>query len=381
MASNSVSEKHVLTKEFVRYNFIDSLRGWAILGVLLAHVSIVGNTDYPAWLTNLTYLHVGPRGVQLFFIISALTLCLSWTKRKDKEKSPLRNFYIRRFFRIAPLFYLFILYFLFSKDYFNGNPEHITSANIFATYLFVNGLVPAWINNIVFGGWTIAVEMMFYLIFPYLVNKIASFKVAIVLTAVSMVLAQGLRLALNSTLFFSTTYPTYTFEFFPTQFPVFLIGIALFWALKSGLNLNNKKFILYAFVILTSLLILQFLFGYPIIAGHYIYSIFFGVVAFLLFFRPVKLLVNPLTMHLGKVSYSMYLCHFPVLLLMQKYGLVNFLPKYPELNFLVQFALLLLISASIATVLYHFIERPGQLLGKKLIDYYEKKETVDMNAI
>lgn len=47
----------------------------------------------------------GQRGVALFFIVSAFTLFLSYDNRKE-ERHPTRNFFIRRFFRLAPMAFL-----------------------------------------------------------------------------------------------------------------------------------------------------------------------------------------------------------------------------------------------------------------------------------
>jgi exopolysaccharide production protein ExoZ len=46
-------------------------------------------------------------GVNVFYFVSAMTMCLMWTQR-ETESHPTRKFYIRRFLRIAPLFWLAI---------------------------------------------------------------------------------------------------------------------------------------------------------------------------------------------------------------------------------------------------------------------------------
>src|ERR1700733_9049273 len=92
-----------------RYAYIDALRGYAILLVIAVHSSQYFTNLSP----NVTALaNQGARGVQLFFVASAMTLTMSWTARHDGPKA----FYIRRFFRIAPMFYLSIPLFL----YLNG---------------------------------------------------------------------------------------------------------------------------------------------------------------------------------------------------------------------------------------------------------------------
>ena len=65
-------------------DYIDALRGYAILGVVAVHASIaVPDLEWP-----LRFLaEQGARGVQLFFVVSALTLMLSWHARDDGELS------------------------------------------------------------------------------------------------------------------------------------------------------------------------------------------------------------------------------------------------------------------------------------------------------
>ena len=73
-------------------------------------------------------------------------------------------FYIRRFFRIGPLFYFMILAYvvrghtIYSVSY---SPVHVIEN---ALYLF--NFVPDRQSGIVWASWTIGVEMIFYLIFP-----------------------------------------------------------------------------------------------------------------------------------------------------------------------------------------------------------------------
>ena len=47
---------------------------------------------------------LGNLGVQLFFLVSAVTMCYMWQQRHDEPARALK-FYVRRFFRIAPLFW------------------------------------------------------------------------------------------------------------------------------------------------------------------------------------------------------------------------------------------------------------------------------------
>ena len=84
-----------------KYNltWVDAMRGWAILGVLMVHVGI--NENATVFLK--TIIANGARGVQLFFLMSAFTMFYTYKRHFKEERKYVGNFFIRRFFRIAPL--------------------------------------------------------------------------------------------------------------------------------------------------------------------------------------------------------------------------------------------------------------------------------------
>ncbi len=101
--------------------FIDALRGWAFLLVLLLHTSIavdLGTSGIDARLKSVC--QIGGYGVQLFFVISAFTLFQSLETRSREDRRPWPAFLARRLFRIAPLFWVAILFYL--AWYWPGQP-------------------------------------------------------------------------------------------------------------------------------------------------------------------------------------------------------------------------------------------------------------------
>ena len=94
----------------MKLKFIYAVRGYAILAVIILHSlgNYVENKDIFGLLVN-----KGKYGVQLFFIASAFTLFLSYNNRALKENNVNINFFIRRFFRIAPIYYCGIIFFYF----------------------------------------------------------------------------------------------------------------------------------------------------------------------------------------------------------------------------------------------------------------------------
>src|SRR5262249_45825966 len=117
---------------------IDAVRGWAIFGVIIAHVSTMSSAGPFQPLAQL-----GLRGVQLFFSASALTLFLAFHRRKS-EPASIRNYFIRRFFRIAPFYYLACASWLaYLGTGPNGTaPNGVSRLTILLTPLFLNGWHP-----------------------------------------------------------------------------------------------------------------------------------------------------------------------------------------------------------------------------------------------
>jgi peptidoglycan/LPS O-acetylase OafA/YrhL len=148
-----------------RYDFIDGLRGIAILGVLAVHLSqyVVGGPG-GLFRTGILreYLESGARGVQLFFIISAFTLFSSATRRFKTEPNPVRGFYIRRIFRILPLWWIAI----FLHKFLIGGNALPSALMYFGFVRFMDGV------EVFPYGWSIFVEETFYLMFPFIFAKI-----------------------------------------------------------------------------------------------------------------------------------------------------------------------------------------------------------------
>ena len=141
--------------------------------------------DLPNWLVK--FLSQGARGVQLFFVTSALTLSMSWVARNESAA----NFYLRRFFRIAPMFWIAIFFFL----WLNGTaatiyaPDGIGFRQVLMTALFIHGFWPDAITSVVPGGWSVADEVIFYALFPAIVPPLlkASWK-SLFIVAIAAVL-------------------------------------------------------------------------------------------------------------------------------------------------------------------------------------------------
>ncbi|MEI8203327.1 MAG: acyltransferase [Bacteroidota bacterium] len=357
----------------MKFKYIDSLRGLAILGVLIVHCSQYGNQFYSHNVIVKSFFENGARGVQLFFLASAFTLFFSMDNRIKKEKTPIINYFIRRFFRIAPMYYIGIMYYLWQDGlgyrYWLADENSITIGNILSNVFFLHGFNPYWMNSVIIGGWSIAVEMIFYLIVPFLFNKIKNSQQAFVFVVFSLLF----RYALNIILTHHQLVPAkwlweaYLFFYFPSQLPIFSLGILLYFIIKEKYEMKISPLL----VLISSAILVLHLQGFEILPQHFLFGISFVLLAIALSEFEFKALVNVVTMSIGKVSYSMYIVHFAVLYWLEKLNFVDYINVTSTflsvINYGIRLVILIILTVIISNVFYKYIEVPFQTVGKKLI--------------
>lgn len=373
------------------FGFIDALRGYAILLVMAVHSSQAST----AWLgVGRQIVDQGARGVQLFFVASALTLIMSWQARNDG----VLPFYVRRFFRIAPMFWLGIVFFVwldgFGPRYFA--PNGIDGFDVFLTTIFAHGWHPETITSVVHGGWSIAVEMTFYLVFPLLMLLVRGWR-----SALAFFIAANL-IAKYSFDYFWTQRGNYwpsisddlvsTFLnlWFPTQLPVFAVGFLLFFFIRDFKGFIAKPWL--NALLVASVLSMVALALKPQLAGKFhlntyaAYGVCFGVFAFCLADGAAKWLVNAPIRYLGKISFSAYLWHFAVLGVMAHFAKAGFDPLNLMTEpqgvgfFLWFFPLIVLLTSLFSTITYRLVERPFVGMGNTLIGRFNVKKACPATA-
>ena len=352
-----------------RFSYIDALRGYAILMVIAVHTSQVF-PDLPKSLSPI--LNQGARGVQLFFLTSALTLSMSWISRKEGALA----FYSRRFFRVAPMFWLAIPFFV----WLNGTgpslyaPDGIGIRHIVMTAMLVHGFWPDTITSVVPGGWSVADEVIFYALFPVMVPALlrASWRSLIIVMVAAVVLGAQVSRLLDG---FSDLLPAsaqgvageYFSLWFPRQLPCFMFGVALFKfsAEKHDVSGSLAKCVCALAIVL--------IFVFPFLEGiKYMlplglatsYGMAFSLFAFSLMYWPASLLVGNTIVWIGKVSYSAYFVHFAVL---------HYLPPLrptglPAIDFAIMYGAVIISAVTISSITYLCIELPMIRLGSRLIE-------------
>ncbi|TSD67604.1 acyltransferase [Inquilinus sp. KBS0705] len=362
-----------------KLDYITVLRAIAILGVLIVHVSLQSINIEKIHPYIIAIINNGARGVQLFYLLSAFTLFLSFSNRVN-EKKTVRNYFIRRFFRIAPLYYIAIVYYLwqdgFGPRYWLGNDPSISLGNIISNFTFTHGFSPYWIASLVPGGWSVAIEVAFYCLVPFLYYRIKNIQQAYNFLLVTLAIRFILLLIFQHIILIpeNRLWNEYLFLYFPNQLPIFALGIILYFLIYSETyEINLKSLLLGAIFLLV---------GFSLEQQLLIYNLFLFGLSFILLvialqkYHP-KILFNQAFLYIGKVSYTLYLTHWAAIYFLNKFRLINFFEKVNEpfaiINLIINYLIVLSISLFFSCILNYFIEEPLQKFGKKIINHTSEK--------
>ena len=160
---------------------LDALRAIAALAVVFSHIEV--HKSYHGIPTIISKLSIriadGHIAVILFFVLSGFLITYLLVKEKEKKgKISLKKFYLRRIFRIWPLYYLiiFLSYLFFNSNY--SKESVLLCLSIFPNIAQAFG--HGWPTSPQI--WSIGVEEQFYLLWPILVILIPDRKKILFLT-------------------------------------------------------------------------------------------------------------------------------------------------------------------------------------------------------
>jgi exopolysaccharide production protein ExoZ len=352
-----------------RIDFIDSLRGVAIIGVVAVHT----RAEIDGFTGPLSSIAAfGSRGVVLFFMLSAITLATIYSGRGFGA----REFFTRRFFRIAPMFYLGAVAYLL----INGTepqpqlflPNGIGWKQILLTLTFLHVWVIDSFSSVVPGGWSIGCEAMFYLAFPLLLRYVTSTRVALGAFVASFAAAViwnfGVK-ALNAGAYDTFQLTSYVAFSAPLNFPAFVSGFLLFFLIQRaelGIFRRNSVAANALLILSSALLIAAGASGYLAMRHPLTACLLLIPFVYAVYLTKPHVLLNPLLEHIGMVSFSVYIVHFAVLHYISPSVLALVPNLGPDLKFVVLWAVALAISVAISTVTYRLVELPFIELAKRL---------------
>jgi peptidoglycan/LPS O-acetylase OafA/YrhL len=315
---------------------LDGLRAVAIVAVVLAHCT--------PWLPG------GWTGVDIFFVISGYLITrLLAAERAASGRIDLRRFYIRRCLRLMPAFAVLMLFQLAHAAVAPHNrADVLVSIAVASTYMMDWNLAFGWFPADIIGHtWSLSIEEQFYLLWPLTLVLTRGRVTARWLLAAAVVVALW-RLWLVA----QGEAGWRTYMGFDTHADPLLLGCAAgLLATRPGLAEFARKTSPAA-----ALAVLAMLFLLPT-AELFVMTVAIplaGVLATWTLLAATqdgwlkRLLSLPPLTYTGRLSYSWYLWHFPVLFLFRSHMPLS---QFDELA----------VAAStypIAMASYHFVERP-----------------------
>jgi peptidoglycan/LPS O-acetylase OafA/YrhL len=342
-----------LLRDFQKQRYfaaLDGIRAGSVLLVMSNHL----HSDYP-----LLRRVPGWAGVDIFCVLSGF-LITTLLLREDKDFGSVRlaPFYIRRFFRIVPVF-LFVLLCYFPVAYFgeNGLRWHAFKAALPLYLTFMQDFVP---HEAPFSAsWTLGIEEKFYFVWPLLAFLLLkALKSRALLAAAFFVVSSSLYLAFESS--------SDKAFFHARSYAALALGSMLACLLISKLAEAYSRWIssLPATALICAVILSLALIFYD---RKYVLLLDLSIAIFFSHLLLVpswarSILSSPVPVWIGKRSYSMYLIH---LLIMNPIRVVIH-PKSVQgelLVLLVSYA----VTAGCAHLIYLWIEEPARLLGKRVI--------------
>ncbi len=354
---------------------IDSLRALAVLAVIIYHVDV-------------NYLPGGFLGVDLFFVLSGYLISSLIIKEHRKTGSlNLYNFYIRRARRLLPAVYFMITVglvvmvlfneVLLRKSHLDAIFGYIYSSNWWYIFHKLDYFDSFGAQSPFKHLWSLAIEEQFYMIFPLLFllvngkkkSKDGTYKlnknflyVVLGLILVSLI-AHILLFDINniSRIYFGTDTRAFSLL-------VGVVGAILYPMERLHTKVTPQQNMIYSVVSLASIATLITVMIYTseyntlLYRGGFLLVAILGLIVIissgkqhtlmsrLLSFKPV--------VFIGKISYSLYLWHFPVLVLTTPVSEIG----NPNIIFVV---LRVILTFILATASYVFVETPIRKLGFK----------------
>ena len=358
---------------------LDVMRAFLSWWVVFAHTFMLANFQWETAPAVISIILHGDYAVDVFIMISGFVI----TKLLAEKKEAYGVFITRRLFRLYPAFFVATLAGIVIRPVIssilatNWTPlpnvynaiwqsegEHFWP-HLLAHLSMLHGVIPDKIlpySSVAFliPGWSLSLEFQYYLLAPIFVFIDRKFgpRGWLALIAGSV---------LVSHVFTSTIGAAYSApSFLPQMLPFFLIGMTSYWiyveAVRKHEDLSGRLLIGAAPLVcfLTKSI-----------------SLTIWVTVFALLLGDTKsrgvaniksLLNRPSLRYLGKISYSTFLIHIPLLWLAKGFVL-HLAPKISSIGMVTSLLVIIIPSTFVASaLLYRFVEKPGIDLGRRLLD-------------
>lgn len=317
--------KITMEKKKIYFPNLNGLRFIAAFLVIIHHIEqLKAISNIENYWGEIPFIGIiGKLGVVLFFVLSGFLITyLLLSEEYSFNKISIKKFYIRRMFRIWPLYFLIIILAFLILPNINlftlpGYGKDVIYSNLllklFFYAIFFPNLVLSLLGIVPYAShtWSIGTEEQYYLVWPVILKFFKKYRIILMLFIIFSYLAFRLILSTH----YSDILPfKNVIKAFWSTFNIDCMAIGGIYAImlfekSKFLKLIQKNTVFYATIILLTFLILK---GIHIPYIHYeFYSVLFGII--ILNFASndrIKIsLENKLLNYLGNISYGLYMYH------------------------------------------------------------------------
>ncbi len=324
---------------------IDGLRTVAVLAVILFHL----NSDF---------LIGGYYGVDVFFVISGYLITGILIKSIEAGTFKMSDFWLRRVKRIIPVLLTVIITTTVVLPFFIFRPSFNETLNDIMPAIFSYFNFHAYFNfgdywghkadqSFLLHTWSLSVEEQFYLLYPFVLVFIYKyFKSFLIPLIIITVISLGLFL------FFVNITKPLTFYMLPFRIWELSIGGVIACLPKNSSRTKVYNALLPVFGLV--LIFISYIFASKSISYIAILPVL-GSCLLIHFSNGKdisgKILSSKLFVHIGKLSYSLYLWHWPVIVLFR-----NLEFQFLEFNKLYLYLIMVLITYVLSYLSFKFVE-------------------------
>lgn len=347
-----------MTRE--RYKNLDYLRGLMAFSIMLFHYY---DSCYRAPLSDSILGRLGVYGVSIFYVLSGLTLFLVYKTTPKLSLKFILVFWIKRIFRIFPILWITIIATLLLTE------KTPSLWRLFLNFTGLFGFIAPG-NYVAKGQWSIGNELVFYSFFPILLflSK-KNFKVFLSVVIITLLL--GCYFA------FYRMHPPATLHHYWKQYinpfnqlMFFTAGIMIGALYQEGYFKKIEKFAGWGLLLSIMVFVL-----FPVHSGDKIYLVT-GYTRFVFFFiscgicmfvflnkRLLPTLLDNSLSKLGEATYSLYLLHPIVFIIVEKSGIT-----YLNISMTGVLIVSMILSVMVSYFTYIFLEKKFVNYGKIVSD-------------
>lgn len=351
-------------KDFRKGNKLPGLNGLRALAaslVLVSHVfqisAIMGVAEGAKLMDRVDF---GGDMVNLFFVLSGFIITYTLIKEENKTGTiSIKNFYAKRFLRIWPIYFLLLIIVCFIGWFtngFGGFPD-LNSKSVFIVSLFLVNFnyFFQFPLSVIGHYWSLSVEEQFYLFWPLIFKKFDIGFASLFIILSCFVIRNGadyLAFHGGDQKFWQTVWRVMDESKFGS------LAIGVLGAVIATNHHKNKIVIVFhplSQLVVYSLFFASLIFTHtrlPLVESESMAFIYLLVILNVAFnSSPVISFENRFLDHLGKISYGIYMYHWPIIVL-----LIVALKTTPFWTFATSFYLLpLLVLAFALTYVTAFI--------------------------